>query len=399
MNVPVTPIAGRRPRLWARVASGGVDAEEAGIRRRRRFGTLLAAVWAVYLFDPLRQGWQLENPVARAYTIAVIVAFGVVYVASYWLLVRGPSDQGWPPRPPWLVVAASLAVQAALIAAAAVTLHSQMLGLGVYMASYIAFTLPVRRAVPLELALLIVFAVLPQLFTGQPPAYSLMQSIALAAFAVGGIRVILQRNHELHIARQQLAELAVAEERLRVGRDVHDILGHSLTVITVKTELAQRLIDVAPERAKTEMADVEQLAREALAGVRSTVGGLRAVSLAGELTNARTALNAAEIEGVLPDPGDLPSRHSVVFGWVLREAVTNVVRHSGAAHCWVRVTPNSIEIADDGVGPRDSARTGSGLSGLRERVRATGGELTLGARPEGGFRVLASFPETIEESE
>ncbi|WP_433562337.1 sensor histidine kinase [Nocardia sp. CA-151230] len=378
-----------------------MDAEDEGIQRRRRFGPLFAAVWAVYLIEPLRRGWELENPVARAYTLTVIVAFGVCYIGSYWQLVRGGRQAGgaWPPNPEVRTVLIPLAAQTALILAAAVTLHSSVLSMGVYLASYIGFSAPVRLAIPLELALIVAFGVAPQLATGQPPDYGLIQSIALAGFAVGGIRVILVRNHQLYLARKQLTELAVAEERLRVGRDVHDILGHSLTVITVKTELAQRLIDLDPNRAKAEMADVERLAREALAGVRTTVGGLREVSLAGELANARTALRAAEIEAELPDSDDLPIRHSVVFGWVLRESVTNVVRHSGAAHCRVRVTPTSIEVSDDGVGMSESARTGSGLAGLRERVQATGGSLTLANRPEGGLRVLASFPATIKEPE
>ncbi|MGW4247416.1 sensor histidine kinase [Nocardia sp. NPDC004722] len=383
----------------AAVASGPVEDEEEGIRRRRRFGSLFSAVWVVYLIDPLRAAWHLENPVARVYTLTVIVAFGVVYVGSFWFQVRGPVRRPWPPsQQPWNAIA-PLIVQVAFVAAAAVTLHSAVLGMGVYLASYIGFSFAPQWAVPLQVVVLLAATVVPQLATGQPPNYSLMQAIFLASLAVGGIRVILVRNHQLYLARRQLTELAVAEERLRVGRDVHDILGHSLTVITVKTELAQRLVDVDTGRAKAEMADVERLAREALASVRTTVGGLREVSLAGEVANARTALRAAEIDAELPDSDDLPIRHSIVFGWVLREAVTNVVRHSGAEHCWVRVTPTSLEVSDDGVGMRDTARAGSGLSGLRERVQATGGTLTLANRPEGGLRVLASFPATTKEPE
>jgi two-component system sensor histidine kinase DesK len=137
---------------------------------------------------------------------------------------------------------------------------------------------------------------------------------------------------------------------------------------------------------------VERLAREALAGVRDTVGGLRELSLPAELGNARTALHAAGIRADLPAGDDLPVEHSVVFGWVLREAVTNVVRHSGARHCAVRVTPSSIEIADDGTGLAADAEFGAGLSGLRERVRSAGGTLVLSANPGGGLRVGVTFP-------
>lgn len=389
------------------VASRGVDMlgvadeEERGIRRRRRIGWVFAAIWAVYLIDPLQHAWALGDPAARIYTLAVIFAYGVCYVLSYGFLTRGTARTPWPPTAAGVrLVLLPIILQGALIGAAAVTLGFEATGLAVYIASFIAFTMPVRRAIAALVVLVLATAVVPQLALGRPLDYSLLQSIFMASFAVGGVRLILMRNHQLFIARQQLTDLAVAEERLRVGRDVHDILGHSLTVITVKTELAQRLLDIDPERARAEMADVERLARESLAGVRTTVGGLREVSLAGELANARTALAAAEIAADLPETDDLPIRHSVVFGWVLREAVTNIVRHSGARHCWVRVTPRSIEIADDGVGMRESSRSGSGLSGLRERVRATGGTLTLGNRPEGGLRVLASFPAgTTQEPE
>ncbi|MFC9995645.1 sensor histidine kinase [Nocardia sp. NPDC127526] len=383
----------------------------ASIARRRRYGWIFAAVWSVYLIDPLREAWALEGAGARWYTVAVVVAFGVCYVGAFWLALRvpaprldretgaGPDElsssivlQGVWPNPDIRLVVMPLAVLAALMAAAAVTLRFDALGLAVYPASFIAFVLPVRRAVPVLIGLILATTVVPQLAAGEEPAWASMQSIGLAAVAVGGIRQLIRRNQQLDQARRRLTELAIAEERLRVGRDVHDILGHSLTVITVKTELAQRLLELDPERARTEMADVERLARESLAGVRSTVGGLREMSLAGELANARTALRAAEIDAELPDSDDLPIRHSVVFGWVLREAVTNIVRHSGARHATVRVTPASIEVSDDGAGTADGIRFGSGLSGLRERVRATGGTLTVSNRPGGGLQVLASFP-------
>ncbi|MGV9411789.1 sensor histidine kinase [Nocardia sp. NPDC003693] len=362
------------------------------VATRRRVGLIFAAVWAVYLVDPLRRAWSLDNPLERAYSLGVVVAFGVCFVGAYWYLLRGSGGRDvWiDPHPRTVIL--PLALLCGLLAAAALTLRSEALGLAIFVGTFIAFALPVSRALVALAVLIAGTTVTPQLLAGEPPAWATMSSIAMSAFAVGGIREVIRRNQQLSLARKQLTELAIAEERLRVGRDVHDILGHSLTVITVKTELAQRLLDVDPERARAELADVERLAREALSGVRSTVGGLREVSLAGELANARTALSAAEIEATLPDSDELPLRHSVVFGWVLREAVTNVVRHSGARHCVVSVTATSIEITDDGVGSGADPHFGSGLSGLRERVRATGGTLTVTNRPEGGLRVLATFP-------
>ncbi|WP_245663332.1 sensor histidine kinase [Nocardia inohanensis] len=367
------------------------------IARRRRIGWVFAAIWSVYLYNPLHEAWQLDDPVARVYSLLVVTAFGVCYIGAFWVMLRSPSRRESWPSPDERLVFVPVAVLSVLVLAAAVTLRWDVVPLTVYIATFVVFNLPLTRAVPLIVVLLLAATVLPQLIAGAPPDYSTMQSIAMGSFAVGGVRQVITRNQQLEAARKRLTELAVAEERLRVGRDVHDILGHSLTVITVKTELAQRLIDIDTERAKTELADIEKLARESLASVRTTVGGLREVSLAGELANARTALRAAGIEAELPDSDDLPIRNSVVFGWVLRESVTNIVRHSGARHTVVRVTPTSIEIADDGVGLGDGAKFGSGLSGLRERVRATGGTLTLADRPEGGLRVLASFPADKEK--
>lgn len=383
---PVAGLLGLPPAVASRVV------DEEAIARRRRIGWIFAAIWSVYLYGLLHDAWRLDDLTARIYALVMIAAFGICYVGSFWLLLRGPVNRViWPSPEPKLVIVPVL-VLSALAVAAAVALGGEATGLAVYIGSFIAFTLPVKRAVALLAVLLLAATVIPQLIAGAPPDYSAMQQVAMGSFAVGGIRQLILRSQQLDVARKQLTELAVAEERLRVGRDVHDILGHSLTVITVKTELAQRLIDIDVERAKAELVDIEKLARESLAGVRTTVGGLREVSLAGELANARTALRAAGIEADLPDSDDLPVRDSVVFGWVLRESITNIVRHSDARRAVVRVTPTSIEIADDGTGLGDGAKFGSGLSGLRERVRATGGTLTVANRPEGGLRVLASYP-------
>lgn len=393
MTVRISDAAGEPPRHRshphrAEVASGGVDTV---VARRRRIGVLSVSIWLVYLIGPLAHARLIANPSLRAITLTAIVLFAVAYIGFFWMLVAPSARFQWAFANQW-VVAVAVWVLLLFMLAASATLHFEVTGLGIYIAALIGFNVPTRRAIPALVALVLLVAVIPQLIVGRSPEFSLISQIALASFAVWGTRQLIERNQQLNLARQQLTELAVAEERLRVGRDVHDILGHSLTVITVKTELAQRLLDADPERARAEMADVERLAREALAGVRSTVGGLREVSLAGELANARTALSAAGIAADLPTTDDLPLRHSIVFAWVLREAVTNIVRHSNARHCTVRVTPTAIEIADDGVGMAADSASGSGLSGLRERVSAAGGTLTLSTGPSGGVCVAARFP-------
>ncbi|WP_295777217.1 sensor histidine kinase [uncultured Microbacterium sp.] len=214
------------------------------------------------------------------------------------------------------------------------------------------------------------------------PAIIVSISAMMAAFG----RNIAAMN-ALRATRDQMAQMAVERERSRVARDLHDILGHSLTVITVKTELAGRLIDVDAARAKAEVAEVEALARGALADVRATVAGYRGITVAGELAAARQALDAAGIAAELPTATEnVPAERRELAGWIVREGVTNVIRHAHASRCRVRLSVRSVSIEDDGVGPASGAGTaGSGLIGLRERVEAAGGRLMLGRSEWGGF--------------
>jgi two-component system sensor histidine kinase DesK len=204
--------------------------------------------------------------------------------------------------------------------------------------------------------------------------------IGAAAVAIFGLRTVMRRNLELVEAHRRNASLAVENERSRFARDLHDILGHSLTVITVKAELAQRLLDAGTaegtERARAELADLERLSRDALADVRRAVQGYRGLTLPGELVRARAALAAAGIEATIPGSADeVPSELRELFAWTVREGVTNVVRHSGAAHCEIRLGSGSVQVCDDGRGPDRAATAapGSGLAGLRERAAAVGG--------------------------
>lgn len=179
----------------------------------------------------------------------------------------------------------------------------------------------------------------------------------------------------------------------RFARDLHDLLGHSLTVITVKAELAGRLMTRDPAKAAAEVTDIERLAREALADVRATVAGYREVTLAVELSSARSALEAAGIAAELPLAlDDVPGERRELFGWVVREAVTNVVRHSRAGRVRVQVSPTSVEVVDDGSGCAGNPAGGHGLDGLRDRLAAVGGRLEVGPVDTGGFRLFAEVP-------
>ncbi|MBO1754743.1 sensor histidine kinase [Allobranchiibius sp. CTAmp26] len=210
--------------------------------------------------------------------------------------------------------------------------------------------------------------------------------LTFATIACFAGRIAGGRAHQLEASRRENSRLAVDEERNRMARDLHDILGHSLTVITVKAELAGKLIDVDPARAKAEVADLERLSRDALADVRRTVTGFREVTLSGELARAREALRAAGIRAELPTATDgVPSDLREVFAWTVREGVTNVIRHSRAQSCTIEVGDREVTVRDDGVGNAGGDCSGHGIIGLRERALAAGARLVTESLQPHGF--------------
>jgi two-component system sensor histidine kinase DesK len=197
---------------------------------------------------------------------------------------------------------------------------------------------------------------------------------------------VLRSNQALTRARSEVALLAAENERIRIARDLHDLLGHSLTTITVKAGLARRIGETDPVLAVREIAEVETLARQALGDVRAAVSSYRDVTLTAELASGRELLRAAGIAAELPRAVDMVDpAHRELFGWVVREGLTNVVRHAHASSCAIRLSPCSVEIVDDGVGR--AARPGNGLAGLRERVTAAGGVVTAGPLQPHGWRL------------
>jgi len=271
----------------------------------------------------------------------------------------------------------------------------------VYVASSAMVGLPWRQAVPFAAALLVLAEVLAWRVPGwDDQGYGL--AVLLGSAASGGFRLAAERQLRLRAAQQELAEVtqrelaevAVAEERARIAADLHDILGHSLTVVTVKAELAQRLLDVDLDKARAELRDLEALARDALSDVRATALGVRGISLPGEIAAAREALAAAHVGARLPGATDaVPTRNRELFAWTIREAVTNVVRHSRAQSCEVRLAPDCVEVVDDGPGDGAPAADGQGLRGLRRRAETAGAMLTAGRREDGqGFLVRVQVP-------
>ena len=226
---------------------------------------------------------------------------------------------------------------------------------------------------------------------------SLINSILVGGVGIGA-RLLWQSYTQLVAAREQLAELAVTEERLRFARDVHDLLGQSLSVLVLKSELvSKQLPDDASEQVRGEMRDIAQVARMSLNDVREAIAGYRRPTLLAEISTARTALIAAGIGLLVEDNvGLLAPEQDSVLAWCLREAVTNVVRHSGAKKCEVRLTrvngSASLEVVDDGRGAA-SFNGGSGLAGMRERVELVGGTMRVGSVNGSGLHLLVSVPQ------
>ena len=203
---------------------------------------------------------------------------------------------------------------------------------------------------------------------------------AVFAVVIAGVKIHYSELHRadasLRLAHEEVARLAKVAERERIGRDLHDLLGHSLTLIALKSELAGKLVGRDPGAAGREIGEVERISREALAEVRSAVAGYRSADLAAELAGARLALIAAGVEPRLAAaPVDLPRERASALALALREAVTNVVRHARASTCTVRLAAAEarvvLEVEDDGCG--GVLREGSGLAGMRERIAALGG--------------------------
>ena len=204
---------------------------------------------------------------------------------------------------------------------------------------------------------------------------------------------VLKTHARLRAARDEIAQLAKLAERERIARDLHDLLGHTLTLIVVKAELANKLSERDPARARVEIAELERISRDALSEVRRAVGGYRAGNLQQELASARNALVSAGVETeIAAEEIKLSPGHEVVLSMVLREAVTNVIRHASARSCRVAVRSVGdlveVEITDDGRGGK--APEGHGLQGMRERIEALGGTLTRHA--DRGTRLVVVLP-------
>jgi signal transduction histidine kinase len=221
---------------------------------------------------------------------------------------------------------------------------------------------------------------------------------AISGLVVYGLTWMVRSMAELRTARVQLAQAAVADERLRFARDLHDLLGLSLSAITLKSELAHRLVTAAPERARDELTEILGISRLALADVRLVASGYRDLSLSEEFQTAESLLAAADVDVRMDvNYGELPAQVGTLLATVLREGVTNVLRHSKGEHCEITVQHEErqvyLEIVNDGVTEEmANSSNGSGIHNLSYRVALLGGELTAGLEPDGRFRLRAMVP-------
>ena len=337
-----------------------------------------AGVWLISF------GFVLVELLRRAFTpgdgrgeailgVAAIAVFVLVYLAAF--VVPRPV-RAWPAWAntilTWLVLAACVAVLTRILGVHAL-LYSPFL--------VATWLFPHRLRVGLIGAGVTVAAVLAAgllFFPGDPALPVVLGNLAVVLVVLVGMRLAIARDDRVV---EMTHELDLAGQRERLGRDLHDILGHSLTTINVKTQLVHRLIDTCPARAKQEAAEVIALSRTALAEARAAVAELAAPELGGQLSLSVGALRDAGMAVEAPPPGavtEVPERRRALAAWIVREAVTNVLRHAGARRVRISLDAHHVAVLDDGAGLPASVAAGVGPRTLAERAAAEGARLEVG---------------------
>lgn len=338
-----------------------------------RYGWLMAAVWMVFLFFP-------ANALVASSAPLVLLALGWVglacFAASYLVGFIVGMRAGWaqPSRAAVWLYAVALLCAAATVPAIGWEATSFL----PFLMSFASYNFArVWHWVATGAALaIIVLEVAVDLAAHETPPWTLLAIVAMMAAVNTVTTWLLDRSQAEDELRM---ELATSEEREAVARDVHDLLGHSLTIVKLKTELAMRLIERDPAAARAELEEIARLTGEAIAGVRATVTGLRSSGMAEQLRASREVLEsggiAVEIAG---DAGSLSPAQSIPAAWVLREATTNILRHSGAGRVRIAVEPGTVVVEDDGAGVGlGAASRGHGLRGMAERASAAGAVLCV----------------------
>ncbi len=390
---PGAPPAGRPPGgMGLRHLPRDPVLNEAARRDFTRTWRRFAGVFLAFLLQPLFELWNGHGWPSRAVGFVLLAAFVWLYLVEAPKAVFGGARRD-------AVIA--LGGMAGLCVLYLVLIGGDGLTMLPYVAVVGAMLLPPIIGPVLVVVMAAAGTWLPQhvdRWDVNQPLWGVGAGVLIAGAVAVIMRFTAGQTDQLDLAREEIAELGAEQERLRIARDLHDVLGHALTTVTVKAELAARLVEVDPERAATEMREVAALSRHSLADVRATVAGYREMNLATELVTAREILTAAGIEAELPASTEVvPAERRELFGWTLREGVTNAVRHSRASHVEVRFEPAAITVTNDGVTDDSRAsRTadgvgpssgGQGLAGLRERAAQSGARVEAGPVPPDGYRL------------
>lgn len=363
--------------------------------------------WLVCLLFPLFH--LVRDPLSLLQLITGLGAL-VFFTASYtWLMWRHPIERGMHGHSQARLQLFLWAVLVMLALVLSLTFGLSFLWLFVGASAIAGVLFPLRRAFAVVSLLMFLPPLLSVILSGRLAAVDWAAAIALMLLvrALGldmlGLVRLSGTIRDLHATRMELARLKVEEERQRLSRDLHDLLGQTLSMITLKSELARSLITEDPARCAQELAEIEQVGRLTLREVRKTVAGYRQPRLISEVDGARQLLEAAGIECSIKELNvDLPQSLDAALAWTVREGVTNVIRHSHARQCWIRLKQREgfveVEILNDGGERRPEerpSRRGSGIAGLRERISLLGGELEAGPLLLQGkehFRVFVQLP-------
>lgn len=331
------------------------------------------SIWLIFLLFPAVSLMSSDADLGfRVLGGLGILAFAGLYVASWWWTT--PIRRLGPNGNTFVWFAALFAAMCLMVP----SIGANAMSCGPFLTATLAFRLPFRTALAAILPLVTGFIVIA-VRMGEPFIYWVPSMMLGSGFLMLGISTLIDREDR---AKSMAHDLEMARQRETIGRDVHDLLGHSLTVITVKTELARKLVERDPQRAAAELDEVLELSREALGEVRATVGQLRTPEWSAQLASSRTALRAARIDATLPSTAvEIPTAQKELLAWCLREAVTNVIRHSRATRCAVEAGPGRLVVTDDGVGAPEDFKHGNGLRGMADRVAEAGGSLSVGPNP------------------
>ncbi|HLU71851.1 MAG TPA: histidine kinase [Nonomuraea sp.] len=344
---------------------------------------------AVFVAVPVAEALRAFSPGRAAAALILLTGLTACYL---WLVVSAVADR---PAKADLPV---LSTMTGLSAAAPFVAGPTWWSIGFMLPAAFALTLRGWRAAAGFAAALAGGAALAWLGGGRWVGYGAVQNL-LTAGALVGMVLFAALLRELHRTREELAALAVTEERLRFARELHDVLGHNLSVIAMKTELAMRISAGQRERLQAELADIHDAARRSLRDVRAVVKGYREMSLEREIGGVRRVLQTAGVRCEFePLPAHLDREIRVALAWALREGATNILRHSRATVCRLAVEEDEehgrieIRLSNDGAGAGEGDTDGSGLAGVQERLAQVGGTSTRQTTQDDWFHLVLDVP-------